>query len=71
MQFAPKRCPSHLGSGPALHRWEMGKKVRCPILFYWWVGIGAYAGAALKGHLSSTLCPGSMWDVYSQDAMGR
>ena len=23
-QFAPKRCPSRLGSGPALHRWEDG-----------------------------------------------
>ena len=24
-----------------------------------------------RGHLSSSLCPACVWDVYSQDAMGR
>ena len=49
----------------------MGKMVSCPTLFYGWVGIGAYARAALKGHLSSSLHLACIWDVYSQDAMGR
>ena len=30
MQFAPKRCPSHLGSGPVLHRRKMGKMGKLP-----------------------------------------
>ena len=49
----------------------MGKMVSCLTLFHGRVGIGAYARAALKGHLSSSLRPACVWDVYSQDAMGR
>ena len=49
----------------------MGKMVSCLTLFYGRVRIGAYARAALKGHLLSILHPACVWDVYSQDAMGR
>ena len=49
----------------------MGKMGKLPNIVYGWVGIGAYAGMALKGHLSSSLRLACIWDVYSQDAMGR
>ena len=49
----------------------MGKLGKLPDIVYGRVGIGAYARVALKGHLLSSLCPDSIWDVYSQDAMGR
>ena len=49
----------------------MGKMVSCSTLFYRRVGIGAYARVASKRHLLSSLRPACIWDVYSQDAMGR
>ena len=49
----------------------MGKMGKLPDIVYGRVGIGAYAGVALKGHLSSSLHLACIWDVYSQDAMGR
>ena len=54
-----KRCPSHLGSSPVLHkarRW-----VSCPKLFYRRVGIGAFARRALKG---GTYCPICIWLAF-------
>ena len=49
----------------------MGKMGKLPDIVYGWVGIGAYAGMALKGHLSSSLHPACIWDVYSQHTRGR
>ena len=49
----------------------MGKMGKLPDIVYGWVEIGACTGMALKGHLSSSLCPACICDVYSQDTMGR
>ena len=47
----------------------MGK---LPTLFYRRVGIGTYAKRALKGGTyHSSLPPACIWDVDSQDAIGR
>ena len=49
----------------------MGKMGKLPDIVYGWVVIGTYARMALKGHLLSSLRLACVWDVYSQDAMGR
>ena len=43
-----------LGSGPVLHK--VRRWVSCPILFYGWVEIGAYARRALKGGTYRPVC---------------